>query len=91
MITPSNVSIFPEYIIPNVRYLVQDTEVSVRATYVQCIAPLADTALRYLEMGQTLKAHGVALGVNNDRQEYDEVHFEVRRFHVPTTLLTRLL
>ncbi|KAF8128699.1 hypothetical protein EV363DRAFT_1433081 [Boletus edulis] len=77
VITPSNVSIFPEYIIPNVRYLVQDTEVSVRATYAQCIAPLADTALRYLEMGQTLQAHGVAPGTNNDRQEYDEVHFEV--------------
>lgn len=82
VITPSNVSIFPEYIIPNVRYLVQDTEITVRATYAQCIAPLADTALRYLEMGQTLKAHGVAPGVNNDRQEYDEVHFEVRRFQV---------
>ncbi|KAG6380174.1 hypothetical protein JVT61DRAFT_8263 [Boletus reticuloceps] len=77
VITPSNVSIFPEYIIPNVRYLVQDTEVSVRATYAQCIAPLADTALRYLEMGQTLQAHGIAPGTNNDRQEYDEVHFEV--------------
>ncbi|KAF9233916.1 hypothetical protein BU15DRAFT_90187 [Melanogaster broomeanus] len=77
VITPSNASIFPEYIIPNVRYLVQDAEVSVRATYAQCIAPLAETALRYLEMGQALKAHGVAPGVNSDRQEYDEVHFEV--------------
>ncbi|KAG9307924.1 hypothetical protein JVU11DRAFT_12894 [Chiua virens] len=77
VITPSNVSIFPEYIIPNVRYLVQDTEVSVRATYAQCIAPLADTALRYLEMGTASKAHGVAPGVNNDKQEYDEIHFEV--------------
>ena len=78
VITPSNVSIFPEYIIPNVRYLVQDTEVSVRATYAQCIAPLADTALRYLEMGQTLQAHGVAPGANDD-----EVHFEVRSFRPP--------
>ncbi|KIJ58304.1 hypothetical protein HYDPIDRAFT_34309 [Hydnomerulius pinastri MD-312] len=76
VITPSNASIFPEYIDPNLRYLVQDTEVSVRATYVQCIAPLAETALRYLDMGQALKAHDVAPGVNTDRQEYDEVHFE---------------
>ena len=83
VITPSNVSMFPEYIIPNVRYLVQDPEVSVRATYAQCIAPLADTALRYLEMGQTLQTHGVAPGPNNDS---DEVHFEVRCFHLrPTT------
>ena len=87
VITPSNVSIFPEYIIPNVRYLVQDTEVSVRATYAQCIASLADTALRYLEMGQTLQAHGVAPGANNDRQEYDEIHFEVRHFWVQSSML----
>ncbi|KIK42693.1 hypothetical protein CY34DRAFT_68042, partial [Suillus luteus UH-Slu-Lm8-n1] len=44
VITPSNASIVPEYIIPNVRYLVQDPEVSVRAMYAQCIAPLAQTA-----------------------------------------------
>ncbi|KIJ16339.1 hypothetical protein PAXINDRAFT_132235 [Paxillus involutus ATCC 200175] len=77
VITPSNASIFPEYVIPNVRYLVQDPEVSVRATYAQCVAPLAETALRYLEMGQALKAHGVAPGLNGDRQEYDEANFEV--------------
>lgn len=93
VITPSNVSMFPEYIIPNLRYLVQDTEVSVRATYAQCIAPLADTALRYLEMGSALKTHGVAPGVKNDKQEYDQVHFEVRPVHAqaPTTLLTARL
>ncbi|KAG1737490.1 uncharacterized protein EDB91DRAFT_1140136 [Suillus paluster] len=77
VITPSNASIFPEYIIPNVRYLVQDPEVSVRAMYAQCIAPLAQTADRYLEMGQALKAHGVSPGINGDRQEYEETHFEV--------------
>ncbi|KAH7928336.1 ARM repeat-containing protein [Leucogyrophana mollusca] len=78
IITPSNVSIFPEYIIPNMKYLVQDPEVFVRCTYAQCIAQLADTSLRYLEMGQALKAHGaynIAPGM--DKQEYDEVHFEV--------------
>ncbi|KAL4072222.1 hypothetical protein J3A83DRAFT_4372222 [Scleroderma citrinum] len=78
VITPSNASIFPEYIIPNVRYLVQDQEVFVRATYAQCIAPLAETALRYLEMGQALKTHGVAPGLNNnDKRDHDELHFEV--------------
>lgn len=77
VITPSNASIVPEYIIPNVRYLVQDPEVSVRAMYAQCIAPLAQTADRYLEMGQALKAHGVSPGINGDRQEYEEMHFEV--------------
>ena len=58
VITPSNASIFPEYIIPNIQTLVLDAEVSVRCTYAQCIVPLAETAVRYLEMGQALKAHG---------------------------------
>jgi len=79
VITPSNAAIFPEYIIPNIRYLVQDLEVSVRCTYAQCIVQLADTAVRYLEMGQALKAHG-AFQLSADAQEYDQGHFEVSIF-----------
>lgn len=77
VITPSNATIFPEYIIPNIKYLVQDVEVSVRCTYAQCIVQLADTAVRYLEMGQALKAHGT-FKLSADVKEYDETHFEVR-------------
>ncbi|KAI0050276.1 ARM repeat-containing protein [Auriscalpium vulgare] len=76
VITPSNASIFPEYIIPNIQPLVQDQEVSVRCMYAQCIVPLADTAVRYLEMGQALKAHGT-FKLAADVVEYDEAHFEV--------------
>lgn len=76
VITPSNAAIFPEYIIPNIKYLVQDPEVSVRCTYAQCIVQLADTAVRYLEMGQALKAHGT-FKLSIDTQEYDQGHFEV--------------
>lgn len=76
VITPSNVAIFPEYIIPNIKHLVQDPEVSVRCTYAQCIVQLADTALRYLEMGQALRAHG-AFNLSTEAQEYDNAHFEV--------------
>ncbi|KAE9405511.1 hypothetical protein BT96DRAFT_988303 [Gymnopus androsaceus JB14] len=70
VITPSNAAIFPEYIIPNIRYLVQDPEVSVRCTYAQCIVQFADTAVRYLEMGQALKAHG-SFKLSPEAQEYD--------------------
>lgn len=76
IITPSNAAIFPEYIIPNIKYVVQDPEVSVRCTYAQCIVQLADTAVRYLEMGQALKAHGT-FKLSSDTQEYDQGHFEV--------------
>ncbi|KAK0194518.1 hypothetical protein F5146DRAFT_1036233 [Armillaria mellea] len=76
VITPSNAAIFPEYIIPNVKYLVQDPEVSVRCLYAQCIAQLANTAMRYLEMGHALKAHGT-FKLSSEAQEYENAHFEV--------------
>ncbi|KAL0574075.1 Serine/threonine-protein kinase [Marasmius crinis-equi] len=75
VITPSNATIFPEYIIPNIKYLVQDPEVSVRATYAQCLVQVADTAVRYLEMGQALKAHG-SFKLLPEAQEYDNAHYE---------------
>ncbi|KAJ7865275.1 hypothetical protein B0H13DRAFT_2067981, partial [Mycena leptocephala] len=78
VITPSNASIFPEYIIPNIKYVVQDPEVSVRCTYAQCIVQLADTAVRYLEMGQALKAHGT-FKLSPEAQEYDHARFEHAR------------
>ncbi|KAI0922943.1 hypothetical protein AcV5_009802 [Taiwanofungus camphoratus] len=76
VITPSNAAIFPEYIIPVMGHLVRDPEVSVRCMYAQCIVSLADTAVRYLEMGQALKAHGT-YKLSAETQEYDEAHFEV--------------
>ncbi|KAF9557800.1 ARM repeat-containing protein [Agrocybe pediades] len=77
VITPSNVSIFPEYIIPNIKHLVQDPEVSVRCTYAQCIVQLADTAVRYMEMGQALKAHGV-IKISGEAHEYENANFELQ-------------
>lgn len=76
VITPANASIFPEYIIPNIHPLVNDPEVSVRSWYAQCVVHLADVAVRYLEMGQALKAHGT-FKVAADAVEYDEAQFEV--------------
>ncbi|CAA7269893.1 unnamed protein product [Cyclocybe aegerita] len=76
VITPSNVAIFPEYIVPNIKHLVQDSEVSVRCTYAQCIVQLADTAVRYLEMGQALKAHG-AFKLTPEAHEYENANIEI--------------
>jgi phosphoinositide-3-kinase regulatory subunit 4 len=84
VITPSNVSIFPEYIIPNIKHLVHDPDVSVRCAYAQCMSGLAETAVRYLEMGQALKAHGAfklargaATGESVGVGEYESAYFEV--------------
>ncbi|KAF9259304.1 ARM repeat-containing protein [Marasmius fiardii PR-910] len=77
VITPSNAAIFPEYIIPNIQYLVQDPEESVRCTYAQCLAQIAATALRYLEIGQALSAHGSLKPPFVGAQEYDHSNYEV--------------
>jgi hypothetical protein len=87
VITPANASIFPEYIIPNIHPLVSDPEVSVRSLYAQCIVHLADVAVRYLEMGQALKAHGT-FKVTADAVEYDEAQFEVSSSILGLYLLT---
>jgi len=78
VITPSNAAIFPEYIIPNIRHLVQDSELLVRSTYAQCIVQLADTAARYLEMGQALRAHGIFVS-SPDTYDPENAHLEVSR------------
>lgn len=90
VITPANASIFPEYIIPNIHPLVNDPEVSVRSLYAQCIVHLADVAVRYLEMGQALKAHGT-FKVTAEAVEYDEAQFEVSPTILGSILLTQSL
>lgn len=48
-IPPSDVNIFPEYILPGLAHLTQDEAVIVRAAFAENIAHLAHIALRYLE------------------------------------------
>ncbi|KAL1745959.1 hypothetical protein HDZ31DRAFT_81556 [Schizophyllum fasciatum] len=75
-LTPSNAAIFPEYIIPNIWHLVQDADVSVRCMYGQCVVQFANTAVRYLEMGQALRAHG-AFQLSTETQEYGSAENEL--------------
>lgn len=51
-ISPINARIFPEYILPSVQEFAKDPDILVRTTYASCIALLAETALRFLEMTQ---------------------------------------
>ncbi|KAJ3165022.1 Serine/threonine-protein kinase [Irineochytrium annulatum] len=50
-----DVNIFPEYILPSLHRLSVDPDVFVRSTYAQCIASLAESALRFLELAQAFK------------------------------------
>ena len=75
VISPANAGIFPEYIIPNIKHLATDPDISVRCTYAQCIVPLADASVRYLEMAQAMKAHGAYKFGNADPSSLDDVSF----------------
>ncbi|KAJ3267488.1 Serine/threonine-protein kinase, partial [Borealophlyctis nickersoniae] len=54
-ITSGDANIFPEYILPSLRRFSSDEDAFVRATYAQCIASIAETALKFLELSQLLK------------------------------------
>lgn len=77
-ITPSNASVFPEYILPNTRAFASDPEVLVRMTYAHCIAPLAKTSARFLEITEAMKTEGTFK--LNHLHEFDGSSYEVRFF-----------
>lgn len=51
-LTAINTHIFPEYLLPYLRRALDDPDVSVRLAYAQCLPDLAETALRFLELGE---------------------------------------
>lgn len=57
-ITPSNATIFPEYVLPNVVAFASDQDEFVRCVYAQSLASLAESGQRYLDMTQAMKADG---------------------------------
>lgn len=74
-ISPINARIFPEYIIPSIEPFARDEDVLVRLTYASCIALLAETALRFLEMTQLLKADN--LYPHHQDIDSEDLDFEV--------------
>ncbi|KAL0095743.1 armadillo-type protein, partial [Phycomyces blakesleeanus] len=70
-ISPINARIFPEYILPSVREFATDPDVLVRTTYASCIALLAETALRFLEMTQLLKNDSAFPLTDMDTEDLD--------------------
>lgn len=91
-ISPINARIFPEYILPNVCDFAKDEDVLVRTTYASCIALLAETALRFLEMTQLLKSDSSFPVVDMDTDELDfEVYIHNRIDHYYSTLMMSLV
>lgn len=59
VITPLNGALFPEYIFQRLDSINSKSSVLVRATYASCLSSLAQSASRFLEMGQILKTAGM--------------------------------
>lgn len=76
---------FPRYLLPVLRQLAVDQDVSVRSVCAQSIVMYASLAVKYLEMGQALRAHGT-IKFSSDPHHYDETQYEVsstRVIHLP--------
>ena len=71
----SDANIFPEYILPSLSLLAQDTEVIVRISYAENIASLAEVALKFLEMAQLDYGN-----VNQDSRSDAPIQYQVRSF-----------
>jgi phosphoinositide-3-kinase regulatory subunit 4 len=54
-ITALDADFFPEYILPNLARFSKDPETTVRALWASSIASVAESALRFLELGQVRK------------------------------------
>ncbi|ORY82386.1 Other/VPS15 protein kinase [Leucosporidium creatinivorum] len=91
-LTPSNASLFPEYIFPNTRPFSTDPELLPRTTYAQCIASLATQAKRFLEMTEAMKTEGTFKLANVHEfggEPFDE-NFDARLLELQTQVSDHL-
>ncbi|KAI8926108.1 hypothetical protein BC831DRAFT_246086 [Entophlyctis helioformis] len=56
--TPSDASIFPDYILPSLKRFLTDPNTLARAAYAQCLPAIAEIAFQFLELSQLLKTEG---------------------------------
>lgn len=57
--SPSDSKIFPQYIFKHVAHLVSDPSLVVRVAFARCIASLADTAHRFLDISHAVRLYEV--------------------------------
>jgi len=58
VVTPVNAHVFPDYILPKLQNFASHNNPIIRATYASCLSSLADSASRFLDMAQALRADG---------------------------------
>ncbi|KAI5795600.1 hypothetical protein EDC01DRAFT_58745 [Geopyxis carbonaria] len=70
--SPVNSHIFPDYILPKIRHFATSRNALLRATYASCIASLANTAARFLDMTQALRADGALPTADPEAETSDD-------------------
>jgi len=91
--SPANAYIFPEYILPRLETLTlrasTKTSPLVRATYASCLATLAESASKFLDVVQALRDEGALPPIDNEmeaqsalayRKLYDDARVDLVRF-----------
>ena len=78
MLPPNEGNIFPEYILPALANFPDDQEVIVRIAYAENIAPIAETALKFLEMAQ-LRYNNMDM---EDGRTQQNLQYQVRGFKI---------
>ncbi len=78
MLPPNEGNIFPEYILPALANFPDDQEVIVRIAYAENIAPIAETALKFLEMAQ-LRYNNMDMEDGGTQQN---LQYQVRGFKI---------
>lgn len=81
VVSPVNAHVFPEYIHPKLDKFVDSDHIIIRSTYASCLASLADSASRFLDMAQALRASG-ALPTADPEAEGDAPATESALFDV---------
>jgi phosphoinositide-3-kinase regulatory subunit 4 len=75
-VSPSNASIFNDYVLPNIKSLATDPEPSVRIAFAQCIVPLAEVGARFISMAGWLRVYDKAK--KDDLDENDEGTYDAK-------------
>ncbi|CCJ29180.1 unnamed protein product, partial [Pneumocystis jirovecii] len=71
IITPINIHLFSEYILPMLNRLVVDPNPCVRTLYASCISSIVNTAQRFLNMAEAFRLGGILESTDNET-ELDE-------------------
>ncbi|KAG5438557.1 hypothetical protein PCANB_002661 [Pneumocystis canis] len=66
IITPINIHIFSEYILPMLNHLVIDPKPCVRILYASCISSIVNTAQRFLNMAEAFRLDGILEFTDNE-------------------------